>query len=257
MLEFHGVASRRYQHIPLEVQPSLTIDELRQILNWVRNHFLFLTPEEFLKSNKRGVLLTFDDGFLNNFTNALPLLQEFDAPAIFFVTTQHIINPKNWLPSVANIARRHWINETNVPPEIAADLFDGMNQNQLAEAARNPLITIGSHTVSHLFLTKCTKDQLEYELTASRQYLRELTAQPVDLFAYPTGDYDRNVAEAVCSAGYVAAFVEDSRNVGVPLFEIPRIGVYSPESSYLALKLSGLHRRPIRTQLMADGSPME
>ena len=54
------------------------------------------------------------------------------------------------------------------------------------------------------------------------------------------------VAEAVRSAGYRAAFAVDALNVTSPLFEIPRVGIYASDAPYLTLKLSGLHRRPLR-----------
>jgi len=45
--------------------------------------------------------------------------------------------------------------------------------------------------------------------------------------------------------GYRAAFAVESRKLGAPLFEIPRIGLYSSDHAYLDSKLSGLHRRPV------------
>jgi len=248
-LVFHGIAGHRHPAIPLYVQPHLTMAELRLVLCWLRDHFAFLTPEEFLGSGKSGVLLTFDDGLANNYTHALSVLAEFSAPAILFISTQHVVCPRDWLPATRALAHRRWRKEEDVPEEVASEFFDGMSQEQLAACARHPLITIGSHTVSHPFLTRCNRTQLEFELISSRQFLQDLTGQAVELFAYPTGDYDQNVAEAVRSAGYQAAFAVDTRNLGLPAFEIPRISIYFANRAYLSLKLSGLHRRAIRGQL--------
>jgi hypothetical protein len=68
----------------------------------------------------------------------------------------------------------------------------------------------------------------------------------VDLFAYPTGDYDSRVIAAVKRAGYRAAFACDSKRLGDPIYEIPRIGIYSADRDYLAVKFSGLHRRGLK-----------
>ena len=250
VLEFHGVAKRRYPEIPLQAQPGLTAGELRDILAWLQQRFSFLTLEEFLKSEQSGVLLTFDDGFANNYMNALPVLNNFDVPAIFFVSTQHLINPKDWLPATKSLTKKYWDKDDDVPNVIAQEFFDGLSIKQLQSCIENPLITIGAHTVSHPFLTKCTQDQLEHELTASKQHLEDLMGRSVDVFAYPAGDYNHKVIESVRCAGYIAAFVEDSLNVGLPLFEIPRIGIYSADPAYLALKLSGLHRLPIKGKLL-------
>lgn len=251
-LMFHGVSKHKHPSIPADAQPYLTIEDLRFILGWIKNHFLFLFPGEFLNSNKGGVLLTFDDGLANNCTNVLPVLEEFKAPAIFFISTQHVANPKNWLPATRLAARRGWIREEDVPDDIAADFYDGMSREQLLSCSQNPLITIGSHAVSHPFLTRCNKAQLEFELTESKRFLEDLIGQKVNLFAYPTGDYNRKVTEAVRDFGYRAAFSTDPYNAGLPTFEIPRVGIYYSAPSYLSLKLSGLHRKPIKKKLMAD-----
>jgi peptidoglycan/xylan/chitin deacetylase (PgdA/CDA1 family) len=243
VLIFHGIVTQRYPDIPHHF--VTTVEELRLMLDWLKENFSFLTPSEFLHSTKSGVLLTFDDGLASNYTHALPILEEFNAPALFFVTTQHIITPKNWLPASRQMARIHWAHEGEVPATIAAEYFDGMSCVQLRACATHPLITIGSHTVSHPFLTQCTHDQLKFELTTSKQFLQELTGKSVDLFAYPTGNYDEKVAQAVQAVGYRAAFATDGNQVGLPVFEIPRVALLAANPPYLSAKLSGLHTRPI------------
>lgn len=239
VLTLHGVARRRYAEIPRAAQPSFCRDELRRLLEWLGGRFPFLRPEEFLAGEGPGVLLTFDDGFANNAEVALPLLREHGAPAVFFVTVQHVENPRDWLPAT----RRTAVAEPG--SEIAHDLYDGMSYAQLCEVAADPLLTLGSHTLHHPFLTRLDDAELRRELGQSKAYLEVATGRTVDLFAYPTGDYDRRVAEAVRAAGYRAAFAEDSKNAGVHGYEIPRVGLYSADAGYLSVKLSGLHRRPV------------
>ncbi len=256
-LLLHGVSARRRPVLPPEAQPGLSRDELRRILAWLQQHgFAFLTPEAFLTQDRPGVLLTFDDGFANNYTNALPVLEAFDAPALFFVTTRHVLDPKDWLPATRQMARRYWTDEADVPDDLAADCYDGLSREQLAACARSPLVTLGAHSVSHPFLSACDPETIRHELAASKLFLEEVGGQPVDLFAYPTGDYDRAVAEAVRACGYRAAFAVDPRRVGLPAYEIPRVGLYAADAAYLSLKLSGLHRRPIRRTPLA-ASPVE
>jgi peptidoglycan/xylan/chitin deacetylase (PgdA/CDA1 family) len=199
-------------------------------------------------TGKGGVLLTFDDGFANNYTNALPVLKEFNAPAVFFVSTQHVIDPRDWLPATRQMAVAGWRNEQSVPREIAADLYDGLSTEELAECAQCPLITIGSHTVSHPFLSRCVPDKLSFELQESKRLLENISGQTVELFAYPTGDYNQAVADAVGSAGYRTAFALDTRRVTVSRLEIPRVGIYASDAPYLGLKLSGLYHRALLGQ---------
>jgi len=251
-LAFHGVSKARPEGIPSWLQPHLTVDELRAILGWLESRFSFLTPEEFLTSRKPGVLLTFDDGLANHYFNALSVLAEFEVPAVFFVATQHVIAPRDWLADVREKAASGWGSPDRVPPELAADFFDGMSADQLRRLASHPLATIGSHTVSHPFLTSCSDEQLMSELRESRRFLEETTGEPAELFAYPTGDYDRRVLDAVASSGYRSAFALDSRKLGHFRFEIPRVGIYGASPAYLSAKLSGLHRGALRAAPVED-----
>lgn len=242
VIELHGVPGSRPEGLPEPLRPCLVRDDLRAILDWLDRRFAFLGAEEFLAAETQGVLLTFDDGFAHQ-AEAVPLLEEYGAPAVFFVTTRHVENSTDWLPFVRRQIAEHGTGTAS--EEDLHALFDGMSRDQLAACAGSPRVTIGSHTVSHPFLTRCDDDELRRELVASRRCLEELTGETVDLLAYPGGDYDARVAEAAREAGYRAAFVEDSRGLGLGRFEIPRIGLYRAEAPYLAAKLSGLHRRPL------------
>lgn len=242
VLTFHGIIRGRYENVAATHHGGLTVAELDQIISWVRRHFNLLTPKQFLESEQPGVMLTFDDGMANNYKNALPILEHHDAPAVWFVSTQHIVDPRNWLPYSRKKALEFWANEKEIPEEWKQELFDGMSEENLAVAASHPLVTIGSHTISHPFLTHCNDAELERELVESRQYLEKTTKQTVDFFAYPTGDYDRRVACAVRNARYRAAFGLPYQGVGMPLYDISRIGIYQANENYLDAKLSGFPR---------------
>lgn len=251
VLEFHGVAGERHPDLPRRVQPSFSRDELAAALRRLRDRFRFLTPEELLSSRADGVLLTFDDGYANQAAHALPLIEEHEAPAVFFVATRHVADPGDWLPAVRRAAAEC---PGPLPPEVRRDLFDGMSADELRTLASSPFVTLGSHTVNHPLLTRCYDEDLAFELADSKRFLEETVGRPVELFAYPSGDYDRRVAEAVREAGYRAAFVEESRRLGLGRWEIPRVGLYSAGPGYLAAKLCGLHRRPLRRSYDDDAS---
>jgi len=246
VLMFHGIQRRTWPGVNPFSQCGLTQDELQLVLEWLMGRFAVLEPGEFFGSDAPGVLLTFDDGLANNAANAIPVLEAFEAPAVFFVTTQHVEDPGNWLPFTRIKAQATWAMPDGVPCDVAADLFDGMSVDQLRDCVGHPLITIGAHSVSHAFLSRCTDSELHDEVVGSRKYLENVTGASVDLFAYPTGDYDHRVVKAVEEAGYRFSFAVDSKGVGKREFEIPRIGLYGADAAYLDLKLSGLHRRPIQ-----------
>lgn len=245
-LNFHGVSRRRYPDVPRNVQPYHTVDEFRQTLAWLSTRFDFLSADDFLYTAKPGVLLTFDDGFANNLTNILPILSDFRAQGLFFVTVQHVQQPGDWLVFIRDYARGGWGKESDVPEEIAHDCYDGLSENQLSELSKSPWAVIGSHTITHPHLSSLTPEQVCMELTESRRHLAGISGKGVDCFAYPYGDYNRSVAEAVQQAGYRAAFAVIPQRVGLPTYEIPRLDLYSARPDYLSVKLSGLHLPALR-----------
>lgn len=241
VLMLHGISAQKIPEIPQEAQPYLDIEDLRKILSWLKKRFAFLTPHDFF-AGMPGVLLTFDDGLANNYANALPVLEKACAPAVFFVSTQHVHDPRNWLHNTRRLAQIGWGSEIDVPKTAAKDFYDGMSEEQVKLCASHPLITIGSHTISHPLLTSCDAEQIQREVMESKEYLEKVTGTSVDLFAYPTGDYDQKIAQAVKAAGYRAAFAVLPRGIALAEYEIPRIGLYQSSPNYLSWKFSGLHQ---------------
>lgn len=249
-LNFHGVSSRRYRDVPRSLQPHHSIPEFRQVLEWLSINFTFLKVNEFLAGDKTGILLTFDDGHANNLLNILPILTEFRAPGLFFISTQHVRNPQDWLPFIRQNAVCRWGCESKVPADFAHDCCDGLSDAQVVELSQSPWAVIGSHTITHPSLVECSDEQLNAELVESRLYLEKISGQPVDYLAYPFGRYDRRVAEASRIAGYSVAFAVDPLPIGLPVFEVPRVGIYDSSPSYLNVKLSGLHRRALHSPIL-------
>ena len=241
VLMFHGVSSVKRPDIDSLAQPHLSKDEFESIIFWLKKNFNFLNPNDLMDSKKDGVLLTFDDGFHNNFSNVLPLLTKYSIPGLFFIPTQHVENPKDWLHFI-KIRAEKTLEQNGLNKEIQSDLFDGISKKNLTQMAANPLVTIGSHSVSHPLLSKCSQLDLVNELVNSKKYLENITGKPVKYLAYPSGDYNEKVINAVKESGYELAFgIDKIKNLGHIKFEVPRIGIYSSKIPYLAAKLSGLY----------------
>ena len=125
-----------------------------------------------------------------------------------------------------------------LPPE-ALDRYGGMTRDQLATVGRGDLLEIGSHTVTHPYLTGVSSAEQTREIAESKQILSVLTGRPVRYFAYPGGDYDGAILALVRDSGYEAAFATRPRNVGFERFEIGRVGIYSSSMLKLKLKAAG------------------
>jgi peptidoglycan/xylan/chitin deacetylase (PgdA/CDA1 family) len=119
----------------------------------------------------RPVILTFDDGYEDFYTTALPILIRHDFKAVSYVVSGFIGRPGY------------------------------MNAPQIREADHSD-IEIGSHTVDHADLTRQSFDGLRYQIVTSKRALEELLGHPVLSFCYPSGKFSANVVSVVQEAGY-------------------------------------------------------
>ena len=144
----------------------------------------------------KPVALTFDDGGLDNYDVAFPLLKEYGCKATFFVITERIG-------------------------------MDGqMDWDQLREMVAAGM-SVQSHTVSHPGLPGISDARLQSELVDSRSVISEGVGEPGYALSYPSGAYDERVIEAAKAAGYVMAVATDHGVEVSPVapFEITRLRV--------------------------------
>ncbi|MBN1585335.1 polysaccharide deacetylase family protein [Candidatus Uhrbacteria bacterium] len=177
ILLYHHVRNGKHQY---NVQPNVFES---QIL-WLRNNgYTFVTLSKLTDRLRNGtplpnkpVVITFDDGWKNQHENAVPILKKYGATATFFVMA-------------GAIGRGRCMTWENV--------------RELADAG----MEMGSHTVSHPFLTRISDAQVQNELKGSKRILEKKLSKKITSFAYPYGagaGTDR-IVEAVKSAGYQAA----------------------------------------------------
>lgn len=125
------------------------------------------------------VCLTFDDGRVDNFDNAWPVLRDAGCSAHFFVSSSLV----------------------GTGTGVDRYMDDAMLRTILREGG-----SIGSHAHNHVNLTTLDQEPLMAELRESRRLLEELTRRPIDTHAYPWSVYDRDVLAATRRAGYRYAF---------------------------------------------------
>jgi peptidoglycan/xylan/chitin deacetylase (PgdA/CDA1 family) len=143
-----------------------------------------VSPQKFLeqcaepKASRTGaVLLTFDDGFLSDYTHVYAR----------YVKTGRIPGFMSFIPVdfVGSPGRMDW--------------------EMIAELSRAG-IAVGSHGLAHVDLTTVSHVELERELTVSKSMLEDRLGQPVTLFAFPYGRFSRRVWESALKAGYTHLF---------------------------------------------------
>jgi peptidoglycan/xylan/chitin deacetylase (PgdA/CDA1 family) len=221
-LVYHGVAEASDGDDPkrLLTSPEHLEAHLRLLQ---RRGYRFLTAEELLDEGgpqPRTAVVTFDDGWQNWLTRALPVLRRLGVRATFYVC-----------PGLLGLPH----------PELAGAegaLLDEEGARALGAAG----MELGSHTLTHPDLRKVDDEALAFELAESKTAVERLTGRPCRTFAYPYGLYDRRVVQAVAAAGYERAFTW-LPGPWLPL-EAPRLPAPPRHGALrLALKLAGLRRR--------------
>jgi peptidoglycan/xylan/chitin deacetylase (PgdA/CDA1 family) len=221
VLVYHGVGFASDGDDPnrLITSPEYLIDHVQLLLG---RGYRFLPAGELpLDGPVAGTAcLTFDDGWRNWLTVALPVLRSLDVRATFFVC-----------PGL--FGQQH----PDVPGE-AGELIRAEDARALHDAG----MELGSHTLTHPDLRTLDDAGLERELSGSKQAIEDLTGEPCRTFAYPYGLYDERVVQAAGDAGYELAFgwlpgpwrpLEAPRLPAPPRHGAPR----------LSLKLRGIRRR--------------
>lgn len=159
-----------------------------------------------------SVALTFDDAFANFADVALPVLADCGLPATLFVVSDHVGGQNDW--------------EGYAPTNGAIPTLPLMTWVQL-RAARAQGIEIGAHTRRHPYLTSLSATQLTDELEGGAERIRsELGERPV-AFAYPYGDLDGSVVDAVGRC-YNTACTTELRPLapGEDALRLPRLDAY-------------------------------
>ncbi len=165
----------------------VTVDELeRQLTQLKRRGFQFVTFKDIAQGLKptKPIILTFDDGYEDNYLYLLPLLKKHNAKAVIFVLADDALTNNRWDIELGE-------------PEAAL-----MSSEQIDECHLSGHVEIASHGLSHRRLTTLTDDEINFEVSASKQRLEALINDEVVSFAYPYGDCDQRVSQAVAAAGY-------------------------------------------------------
>lgn len=176
------------------------------------------------KLPKKSVLLTFDDGYTDNYTEALPILKEKNMTATVFPIS-------NWIGK-----ENKWENFNKAPTTT-------MDLDQLKNWQASGM-EIASHTVNHPFLAHCDSRQAMTELAESKAALENKLSRPIDFVCYPYGSFNAETKTAVQAAGYKAAFAifEDVPLWNIDVFALPRIPIPARQSlGEFKLKVSSIH----------------
>ncbi len=151
----------------------------KQLDTLVKANYNFITASDLADildgikpAPPKPVILTFDDGYRDFYTDAFPILKKYGIKSVNYVVAGFLNKPNN------------------------------LTVDQLKEISQSGLVEIGAHTVSHLALKGIGSKQLTAEVSSSRLQLEQVLGLSVTAFAYPYGSFDLNAIGAVKQAGF-------------------------------------------------------
>ncbi len=162
ILMYHAVSDNCWGIQQLFVSPKKLEEQLQYLQE---NGYTTVTFEDFdrLGSIEKPVMLTFDDGYSDNYTELFPILQKYNAKATIFL----IYNKLDELPYY-------------------------LTKEQVKEMNASGLVSFQSHTMTHRDLDTLDEEQLQYELAQSKLELTRLLQKEVFVIAYPTGKWSES-----------------------------------------------------------------
>jgi len=162
----------------MEADADISPEKFERQLRWLARWRRVVPLEETLRQSgrRRLVAITFDDGFRDNLTVALPLLEKFQLPMTLFVTAGF----------------------------LGRDTY--LSRSELREISEHPLVTIGAHGLWHRHFNRLTADEARFELTESRRLLSEVTGKNISLLAWPYGECNAELERLSEECGYHASW---------------------------------------------------
>jgi len=245
ILAYHSVSDRRRDS--LAVSPAAFE---RQIAWLARRGYRSTTLAALCAGAaspaERLAIVTFDDGYEDNYRLAVPILERHSFRATFFVVSDYVGSDR-LLPA----DRRRVADGADPSP------YGLLDWEQLRKMAASGF-EIGSHSCTHPpALRALPRERCWEEVARSRADLERQLGRPVLSFCYPRGDLDEAVARLVEEAGYACAVVTPPR-WGIPLgrFALRRMGVYRSNSQLaFRLKTTALVRRHFESLQRLRGRP--
>lgn len=181
VMMYHRVGSRT--GAPIDIPLAC----FHRQLDYLETHYRVVSLDVAVRAISKGeiqrsmVVLTFDDGYYDFYTNVLPILQRRNLPAVLYVATEFVETGRKFSAD-ARFTGPGW------------ERIRPLRWAELEEIASVNLVTIGAHTHTHPRLNRIAPAELERECLISRTLLRERLGVEPTHFATPYGTYTKAVS---------------------------------------------------------------
>lgn len=166
----------------------------RQMHYLKKQGFDFYTASELIEYYRergsfppRGITLTFDDGWRDNYTHAFPVLRELEIKATVFLVPSCIGQVSSKAQAEGEGGRAHLLRE------------------EILEMSQHG-IEFGSHSLNHKLLHELSYPTVKLEVEESKRQIEALLQKPCKVFAYPAGYFSEEVKQIIADAGHTAGF---------------------------------------------------
>lgn len=190
------------------------------------NDWKFIKMSELIDYNEQDkvVAITFDDGYLDNYTAALPLLKKYNACATLYLVIDRHDNDwsfkKNAKHNAGALARENKLLDKHIVEMIDSNVFE-----------------LGGHTISHPYLPSLSVKEKEGEMIDCKSILEERFNTEISSFAYPFGIYSDEDVELIRKSDFTSAVTTNEGVASIDcLYELKRIKA-SGKDSFFAFKL--------------------
>lgn len=237
VLIYHSVTSKNDNtELISDLHSDLSIDvkKFEEQIKYLKKQghtFLKMSDLDSLEHKKiyKPTIVYFDDGFKNNLINALPILQHNNIPATIFITTgfvdrthflwtlkhRYFLQKKNWpknkikletarLKGLLPEERSEELKKIYLENNFVFNLKDFevfLNWDDVVFLSKNN-IEIGSHSVSHKNLTKCNNEDLNFEISQSKDIIEKKIGKTIHSFSYPHGRWNSEVNKTLKQNGF-------------------------------------------------------
>lgn len=243
---FHSLYRNKGELSDSALAPNqgVTVEDFRSFVGAVlEGGYQVVSPEQVdagLKPGGHYVLITFDDGYYNNVW-ALNVLEQFQVPATFFISSHHVLQNKAfWWDAFSRQLAHTGANERSLKTQINSiktlssegvecylrqrfggsvlqprgDLDRPFSAGELRDFARNRWVRLGNHTQDHAILTNYCRSEIGRQIRECQEELTQIAGYPPIAIAYPNGNFCQAAIDASLEAGLrIGLTVRPSRNL--------------------------------------------
>lgn len=248
---FHGLfesdKDRDLNHI--DPQQNMTTGQFCEFIEYFLYHnYTFIKPDDLLgiddnQSDRRYVILTFDDGYFSNML-AVDFLNKYKVPAVFYITIKNILqNSSFWWDIIFKYRIKQGLSVNKIRKEqdslkllghnnideyiknnFGADSFKPwsdidrpFSESEVRSLSTNPFVSFGNHTFNHSILTTCTRDEIRNEFIESNKYIIDFAGKAPISLAFPNGYFNELVLEVAKEIGFEFACTAEPKINRLPL----------------------------------------